>query len=87
MTCSVLRSPSRVAPRVFARGRRRRRRVGRGVVRRAFGDVCSVACSVACSAAWFPVQQKKRRLPVGLVVVEREYASDEVLIQELAARV
>ena len=83
MTCSVLRSPSRVAPRVFARGRRRRRRVGRGVVRRAFGDVCSVACS----AAWFPVQQKKRRLPVGLVVVEREYARDEVLIQELAARV
>ena len=35
--------------------------MGRGVVRRAFGDVCSVACS----AAWFPVQQKKRRLPVG----------------------
>jgi hypothetical protein len=47
VTCSVLRSPSRVAPRVFAR--------------------------------W--------AASIGLVVVEREYARDEVLIQELAARV
>ena len=61
MTCSVLRSPSRVATRVS-----RVRSEGVGAWVEGSGSVRSATfavCSVACSAAWFPVQQKKRRLP------------------------
>ena len=47
-------------------------------------DMCSVLRSISFPAGAVP---RLLRARVVLVVVEREYARDEVLIQELAARV